>query len=168
MKIKNNIEITKAKNLVRGALSHLKALSTPSTVRNDWQAEQYAQQQINRALTIARSKLDRRHLSDFEAWVSASIAHQHRATKRLGVPLTSLGILPNEFESRDLITELNLTIDKLKNKIPELCTFARDALTIANFVSKKELVAAMLTLQSTILRDSYSYWAIETELALKQ
>lgn len=168
MKSQNKENITKARNLVRGALSHLRALSTPNALRDDWRQEQFAQQQINRAMAIARRNLDRRQLGEFERWVTESVADQHRTTTRLGTPLTSLGLLPSELASRDLVTELRLAAEKLERRIPDLCTYANDAVTIAKFVGRRDWVGAMSVLQVTIKRDSYSYWAVETELALKQ
>lgn len=168
MKSQSTSNITKARNLVRGALSHLRALSTPDALRDDWRQEQFAQQQINRALAIARRELDRRQLGEFERWVTESVADQHHTTKRLGTPLTSLGLLPTELASRDLITELRLATEKLERRLADLCTFANDAVTIAKFIGRRAWVDAMSELQVAIKRDSYSYWAVETELALKQ
>ena len=64
----------KVRNLVRGALSSLRALSTPDVLRDNWRQDQFAQQQINKALAIARHELGRRELRAFESWVTESVA----------------------------------------------------------------------------------------------
>jgi hypothetical protein len=165
MKTKNAI---KARNLVRGALSTLRALSTPDAMRDDWRQEQFAQQQINRALAIARRQLDRRELYEFERWVTASAADQNRAAKGLGTPLTSLGILPSEINSRDLATELGLGLEKLEKCTPALHIFFSDAAMLAKAVAERNWEGAIEILQKIVKQHNYSYWAIETELALKQ
>lgn len=169
MKVTNKkSDITRARNLVRGALSRLRTLSTPDDERDPWQQEQLAQQQINRAVAIARQSLGRTQLADFERWVTDSVSEQHRSASRLGAPLTSLGLLPPELASRDLATELRLTLDQLDRRFAQLIAFANDARLIAQAIGDRDWSGAASVLKSAVKRDGYSYWAVETDIHLKQ
>nr|SPS06546.1 protein of unknown function [Candidatus Nitrotoga fabula] len=166
---KNNIlYLAKAKNLVRGALSLLRETSTPDARRDLWQQEQKAQQQINKALAIAKSRLGQKKLDEFEKWVVDLIGEQNRIARRLGTHLTSLGLLPNELKPQNLPTELHLALNQLQRKWPELLVFAQDAASIAKAIALGDWVGASTMLQATRKRDGYSYWSVETEMALKQ
>lgn len=165
----NTQHLAKAKNLVRGALSLLRATtSKPKEQREAWQQEQQAQLQINKALALAKQKLSQKQLSEFEKWVANFIGDENRKVQRLGTHITSLGILPNNLESKNLATELHLALEQLQRQQPELLVFAKNIASLGKTVAIRDWAGASSTLQSIIERDGYSYWAIEAELALKQ
>lgn len=165
---KTEYHASRAKNLIRGALSILRAASTPVARRDPWKQEQLAQQQINKALAIAKKEFDQRRLSDFERWVSISIREQNRSTRRVGTHLTSLSLFPSEIQPRSLKNEISLAVDRIQKQYTELLILAKDVTTLADAVAHKDWPRASSILKTTSNRDGYSYWAIETEVALKQ
>ena len=168
MNAKSKNHLTKARNLVRGALSQLRELSKPDAVRDGWRQEQLAQQQINKALAIATRNMSRGELASFEHWVTNSMRDLHKSGTFLGAPLTSLGLLPADLSARDLVTELHLAIERLQDRSTELCEFAQQVVAVAEAIRRRDWLTANMTLQVAIKRHQYSYWAVETELALKQ
>lgn len=165
---KSTVHTDHAKNLVRGALSLLRASSVPDAHRDGWKQEQLAQHQINRALAKAKSKLSQKQLVAFEKWVVDSIKEQNRNARRIGTNITSLGLLPNELQPRDLVTELRLAFAHLYEQRVELLEFCKDVKMLGKTIASQDWAAANSLLQNARIRDGYSYWAVETELALKQ
>jgi hypothetical protein len=167
-KSKAKRDVTSARNLVRGALSGLRGASKPDSKRDAWRDEQTAQQQINRALALARRTLNRERLAAFERWVATSVADQSRASTRIGASLTALGLLPSDLAARVFLTEFSLAVNVVERRMPELTRFAADATEIASAVSRSDWDAALNRLVEVVRRDGHSYWAVETRLALVQ
>lgn len=170
---KDSIYLLKAKNLVRGALSPLRATNKPVMKRDEWKLgewkhEQFSHQQINKALALAKRELSQKQLAEFERWVADFIREQNHRSRHLGTYITSLGLLPNELQPRNLTTELNLSVDQIKRQLPELLVFAKEFSNLAKVIDIKDWVIANSILNAIRDREGYSYWAIETEIALKQ
>jgi hypothetical protein len=164
----NSLYLSQVKNLVRGALANLRASNTPDAHRDTWKQDQLIQQQINMAVAKAKCKLSKKQFYEFEKWVTELIKEQSRSLSRLGVHITSLGLLPSELKPQDLVTELQLSIEHLTRRQPELLVFANDVSVIAKAIALRDWLAAIAVLENVQKRDGYSYWAIELELALKQ
>jgi hypothetical protein len=161
-------DVTSARNLVRGALSGLRAASKPDAKRDAWRDEQTAQKQINRALAIARRTLGRDQLAGFERWVVSSVADQSRTSNRVGVSLTALGLLPSELAARDFVTEFSLATMQLERRMHALTVFASDAHAIAKAIATSSWDMALVRLAEVVKRDGHSYWSVETQLAIIQ
>lgn len=171
MKAKKNsssADVNKAKNLVRGALSRLRATSTPEQRRDPWLEEQVAQKQINRAMAIAKRQLAQTQFVAFEKWVVNFSREQNRESSRLGSNLTALGLLPTELKASNLATELQVALEQLVRNFVPLITFARSASELAHLITRRDWSNALSLLRTIRDQDGYSYWAIETELALIQ
>lgn len=166
-KIKD-LKIIRARNLVRGAISQLKSTITPKRSNQHWQQEQFAQQQINRALAIARRELTKTELQDFERWINDAVLEHKTSSSQLGTSLTSLGIFSYNLKARDLKTELTIAIDRLERHREELIEFSEAAKTIAEAIELRKWHLASSLLNAATLKWGYSYWAVESELAFRQ
>lgn len=170
MKLKSNkvSHLDKSKHLVRGAISRLRTPSSPNNKLKEWQQEQIVQIQINKALSEAKKHLRKSQLADFEKWVAVTIGEQNRLAKRIGTQITSLGFLPSELEPRDLVTELELALVQIDRQHSSMLLFLDDAIEIVDSITSRDWANASSRLQQSVSQNGYSYWAIETELALSQ
>jgi hypothetical protein len=174
-KSKSNLE--KAKNLVRGAIAqlHTETKATqrrgdraPVSSKTEWQGRQSAKLQLNRALANARKSLSLSDLRQFESWTQKALPALDRDSIKLGIPLAAVGLLAPEFETRPLHLELMACATMLNEKHEQLLEFADRASTIANDICICNYSAALAKIDASIALDGYSYWAIETRLALLQ
>ncbi|WP_427197310.1 hypothetical protein [Pseudomonas aeruginosa] len=106
MKSNKNINLVAAQNLVRGGLAILKEPSTPERKSHARKQAQKCQKQINKAISLAKSQLGPKALSDFFEWLTLQVQSAGAIQSSLGVPITSIGIFPNQIDSRDLASEL--------------------------------------------------------------
>jgi hypothetical protein len=156
------------KNLVRGAFAYLRTKSTPKAADDPWKRDLYAQQQINKAIEIARKKYGPRKFALFEEWVNSSIEKLAIGVPHIGAQITSLGVFPDSITAQDLQTEIRSAVERLKRHEGQLRQFAVDAANLANLLMEREWEDARTALETIKVRDGYSYWAVETELALTQ
>lgn len=166
---KNKSEIDNLRNQVRGALSRLRASSTPLALRQKWSQEQLVHQNINQIRARARIKLNSEQLGNFERWTGERLSSYSRSMgEDLGQPLPSLGLFPSQLVAQSLNVELQLATEELGSVSESLVSFSRKANAIARRIGEEEWGAAAAMLRETIVAYGYSYWAIETELALEQ
>jgi hypothetical protein len=156
------------KNIVRGALAYLRTNSTPKAVNDPWERDLYAQQQINKAIELARRMYGSSQFALFERWVNSSIEDLALGARRLGTQITSLGVFPESITAQDLSTEIRSAVDRLKRYEGQLRQFSLDAANLATLVMEQKWETARVALEAIKMRDGYSYWAVETELALVQ
>ncbi|WP_086968962.1 hypothetical protein [Caballeronia glebae] len=88
--------------------------------------------------------------------------------RKLGTGLTSLGVLPKEIEAQGLETELRLAVEQLVTNKSRLEDFVSDAAKIYAAIRAQDFAGASDALTTVVEREGYSYWSIETELALTQ
>lgn len=153
---------------MRGAISQLKSISTPDSAKQRWRQEQFAQQQISRAFSIARRELTKAQLQEFELWVNDAVLEQKTSGVRLGTSLTSLGIFSYDLKARDLKTELTISLDRLERQRGELTVFAEMAKNMAEAIERRHWQSASDMLERSEDKWGHSYWAVESELAFKQ
>ena len=112
MKLKRTTKksIIEAQNLVRGALAKLKEPSTPERKRDTAKQAQQCQKQINKAISLAKSKLSPKDLEEFFEWLALQVMSTGAIQSSLGVPLTSIGIFPAQIDARDLASELDTAL----------------------------------------------------------
>ncbi|MDB5824997.1 MAG: hypothetical protein JWR21_3701 [Herminiimonas sp.] len=157
-----------AKNLVRGALSMLRLISTPDQTFEAWRQEQRAHHQIKRAIAVAKKRLNTSAVVEFQHWIAKTLAEQNRSMMRLGTNLTTLGLLPSELTSQNFSTELRIAADQLKRQEPALSAFLKDVEAFQTELLRKDWDGAKAILNSVISRHGYSYWSIESSLGLEQ
>ncbi|WAR44635.1 hypothetical protein [Methylomonas rapida] len=90
---------------------------------------------------------------------------QNNSARLIGTHLTSLGLLP-EVQPQDVVTELTLSVDRLLRQHSELMVFAKDASRLAAAITNQEFIYGASILETIYKRHGYSYWAVETEIAL--
>ncbi|WP_322046085.1 hypothetical protein [Paraburkholderia sp. J67] len=156
------------KNLVRGALAYNRMSSRPDASSDLWQRDFYVHQQLNKALVLARRAYNPRQFFEFKRWLDRLLALQAPHFRKLGTGLTSLGVVPKEIEAQRLEVELQLAVEQLTNNKSRLEDFVRDAAKIYTAISTRDFAEASKALAVTVKREGYSYWSIETELALTQ
>lgn len=156
------------KNIVRGALAQLRERSTPKASSDPWQRDLIAHQQINRAIEQARRLYTRSQFEAFERWVIHHISTHAPNFQKIGSPLTSLGTLPPEITAQSLTMEISLAAERLDRFSEGLTEFAYDISRISSSLLNNDLDSASYQLRRVIERDGFSYWAVETDLALTQ
>lgn len=168
MKFNKNTKshLVKVQNLVRGALAKLREPSTPERARYANKQAQYCQKQINKAISMAKSKLSPRALEEFFEWLALQLASSGVTQPTMGAPLTSIGIFPPEIDSLDLASELETALAKLLRFPDELERFADAANSIAECIRKFDWKLASSYLASLEEGEGFSYWSLETRLAL--
>ncbi|WP_155945669.1 hypothetical protein [Metapseudomonas resinovorans] len=166
MKKKPISSLDKSKNIVRGALSHLSARSTPSRKLEAWSQEQRAQQQINRALAFAKKNLNSSQLLSFELWLSNQLVNDTKVRPRIGLSLTSLGIFPANITPKSIAIELGLARDRLGRHRDLFSDFVPDAQNLISQIRSEKWEEAIATIDEIESRDGFSYWLVETRLFL--
>lgn len=156
----------KVQNLVRGALAKLKEPNTPERKRDANRQAQNCQKQINKAISMAKSKLSPAALEEFFEWLALQMASSVATQPTMGTPLTSIGIFPPEIDSLDLASELETALAKIMRFPSELDRFADAANSIAECIRKFDWQSASYHLESLEKIEGFSYWSLETRLAL--
>ncbi|HHQ2634995.1 TPA: hypothetical protein ACSPLI_004169 [Pseudomonas aeruginosa] len=168
MKSNKNINLVAAQNLVRGALAILKEPSTPERKSHARKQAQKCQKQINKAISLAKSQLGPKALSDFFEWLTLQVQSAGAIQSSLGVPITSIGIFPNQIDSRDLASELDTALSKVLRFEAALEKFADISSNIATCIRQFDWSAASRHLEEFEKAEGVSYWSLETTLALLQ
>ncbi|MDO8040378.1 hypothetical protein [Janthinobacterium sp. SUN137] len=162
-----------AKNLARGALSILRqdGLGTKTVGRGvektpAWVSRQVATGRLNKAIETARKGLSQSDLRQFNSWLEARLPVLDSDANRIGVRLSSLGILPKELLAQGLDTELSASIERLKGRKDDILHFAQKAKIIADEIGKGHFPEALAALTESLKIYGHSFWYIESLIAV--
>ena len=163
-----NSSLVDAQNLVRGALAKLKEPSTPERQRDAAKQAQNCQKQINKAISLAKSKLAPKALEEFFEWLALQMVSMGATQSTMGVSLTSIGVFPAEIDSLDLASEIDTALSKTLRVAERLEQFIEIAHNIATCIRRFDWLAASDYVQAYEATEGVSYWSLETGLALLQ
>ncbi|MDO9421073.1 MAG: hypothetical protein Q7T66_10450 [Herminiimonas sp.] len=168
-------KLNDAKNLARGALASLQPAVKTLKRRGDvapiertsiWDVQQTRTHRLNKAIESARSGLTKADVEKFNKWLDSIIPSLDLDSGGLGVHLPSLGMLPQELLTSGLDKELEASIRRLKTCIPEIISFSKVAKRIAENVGRRQYSDALSTLEEVKNSEGYSFWYVESKLAL--
>ena len=165
---KTKYNLVDAQNLVRGALSKLKEPSTPERKRDAGKQAQQCQKQINKAISLAKSKLSPKALEEFFEWLALQVTTTGAIQSSIGVPLTSIGIFPVQIDSLDLASEIDAALSKILRFAGGLEKFANVANKVAIGIRGFDWEAALSCVEEFEADEGVSFWSLETGLALIQ
>lgn len=171
----NMKKLTHAKNLARGAIASLK--QTPQTVNRrgdmapierttNWSARQTTTFLLNKAIAAARSGLSQVDLLEFNDWLNNILPALDLESSGLGVHLPALGIFPSDLSTGSLEQELTASIQRLQDRLPEIINFAKMAKKISEDIGRLQYQKAATLLDEVKKTVGYSFWYIESHLAL--
>lgn len=153
------------KNKVRGAFSLLTERRPSRNPNHHIGSMRRAAQAVNSALSTAKSSLSKDDLLKFETWVE----NQSRAllsSKATGVAWEVLGILPEKIQPVRLSDALQQSLDAITRQKTQLENFNCQLQSINALIDAEDLFLASEAVEEVIKTHDYSYWAIETKIAL--
>ncbi|WP_186204780.1 hypothetical protein [Burkholderia gladioli] len=128
----------------------------------------YTHQQLNKALVLARRSYNTHQFVEFKRWLDRLLTLHAPHFRKLGIGLTSLGVVPKEISAQGLEAELRLAVEQIVNNRSRLEQFVHDAGKIYSAINAQDFLRASDALTEVVEREGHSYWSIETELALTQ
>lgn len=162
---KNHLNLAMLKNKVRGAFSLLTERRPSLNPNNNINSMRRAAHAVNIALSTAKSSLSKDDLLEFEKWVEVQSRTLH-SPKEIGVAWEVLGILPEKIQPVRLIDALEQSLAAItRNKI-QLENFNAQLRNIDSLIDDDDLIQASEAVERIISKHNYSYWAIETKIAL--
>jgi hypothetical protein len=120
---------------------------------------------IVKILSDARSKLSESQLREFEGW----LADQQRlqgSGYQLGVSEPLLGLAIGRVEGGSLDSALRLAVADLRRAGEIVQDFLTELTRLSLEISKEDFASALDVLREIAKKFGYSYWLIETEVAL--
>lgn len=167
-KPKRKSKADKLKNLVRGAVSTVRAPTTPASVQDKWRRHQSANLQVHKAISLAKAAGRQGVLVDFAKGVGLSPAELDLIRGKLGLPLTSLGLLPAEFAAATLSQELSIATGRILRHTSQLERSLRTVASIEKAWFVRDWQAMLEGLDDLVAREGRSFWEIELRLGVIQ
>lgn len=175
MRPKSRDGLSNAKNIARGAFSRqngqiqnvkVRGNASPVAHTPTWTARQLRTVQLTEAISRARSDLSTSELRQFDSWLR-SVGHifEDRPVS-IGTNLESLAILPENLEPSRLDIEIQTCVERIAEHAFKFEEFSRAAQNIADFVANCKYSEAIAALDDQAHLYGYSFWYLETKLAL--
>ncbi|MDP3517757.1 MAG: hypothetical protein Q8S94_11385 [Pseudohongiella sp.] len=161
------VTLVEIKNSARGAISLLKAKGSPDYNKIQWKRVQRARTQINQSKVLAKKVLSHAEYENFYHWLKIQL-QPNTSAGTLGKDLTLLGIMPNSISSASLKLEIELACKRINEERESILDFFSSAQALNIMIEQLEFTNALESLKEIIEKQSYSYWGIETEIALLQ
>lgn len=175
MRVNSRDSLSNAKNIARGAFSRLdgqihgikaRGNMAPIAQMPAWAARQHRAAQVAEAIRQARLGLSTFELRQFDRWLT-SMGHIVEAQSNcIGTNLESLAIFPENLEPKGLEIEIQTSFDKLHEHANQLEEFSKVAQQIADLVGRCKYHEAIAALDEQVDAHGYSFWYLETKLAL--
>lgn len=175
MRVKSRGKLSNAKNIARGAFSRLGGQIRQIEARGDnapiaqtpaWVARQLRTVQLTEAVKQARIDLSTSELREFDRWLT-SMGHIIEAqSDSIGTNVDSLAIFPENLESKGLEIELRGSLERLREHAAQLEEFSKTAQQVADLVGICQYDEAIAALEGQLDAYGYSFWYLETKLAL--
>ncbi|WP_372827762.1 hypothetical protein [Polaromonas sp.] len=154
------------KNRVRGAIASLKTVPSGKDPEQKWVADQRAAGALNKALSDARKRLPAGPLRRFEVWVDEFTKAQLQA-ERIGTTTALLGILPKKPAALPLLHSLLSAREELLRAKRMLNLYCTRAAVVRDLLLGEQWCEADRALNEVTAEFGYSYWAIESKIALQ-
>ncbi|MDD2546141.1 MAG: hypothetical protein PHI55_07640 [Burkholderiaceae bacterium] len=162
---KIRINLASLKNKVRGAFSLLTERRPSINPSHNINSMRRAAHAVNSALSIAKSSLSKDDLLEFETWVESQSRKLH-SPKEIGVAWEVLGVLPEKIQAVRLSYALQQSLDAIIRQKLQLEDFNIQLRNVNLLIDGGDLFKASEAVEKIINTHDYSYWAIETKIAL--
>jgi hypothetical protein len=153
------------KNKIRGASSSLKNKTPPRTAGTYVTVQRHALKSMNHAIGAARSSFRGESLHEFEKWVSGQYQLSNQDTG-IAVPKELLGILPESLKPRSLQSELENTLLTIRREARKIELFLVFLSKLSTEIELGRFENSLALVEQHIQSVGYSYWAIETKIAI--
>jgi len=152
-------------NRVRGAVALLKTVPAGKKAEEKWIWDQRAIGSLNKALNDARRKLNHGGLEKFEAWADEFARAQLQAEK-IGTSPALLGVFPTKPSSMTLAAALRSAHQELLRAERLVKLYSEKVTPLTDLLLSEKWTEAAKVIQQITTEFGYSYWSIETEIAI--
>lgn len=175
MRAKARDGLSNAKNIARGAFSRLngqiqqiktKGSAAPIAQTPAWAARQIRTAQLSEAIEQARMCLSTSELRQFDYWLKSMGHIIETSSPSVGTNLESLAIFPEKLEPQGLEVEIRSSLNRLGQVADEIRKFSENAKQVADLVGRCRYSEALEEIKDHSETYGYSFWFLETKLAL--
>ena len=153
------------KNKIRGAASALRTRTPAKTPQGRVNAKRQALQSMKHAVGEARSSFHGSSLLDFENWVAGQYTLSNHDSG-IGTRKELLGVLPSALSPRSLESELENTAITLARFSSGFSGFLKLLCRLSDEIECGRYDPALSMIDAHIKQEGYSYWAVETKIAI--
>ena len=161
----NRVTVAKLRNRIRGAIKRNANTANFMTASLLSSRQSQTQRLISATLAEARKVLPQQAANEFEVWVELQLRSQN-GKNQFGPSLQGLGTSLRSVGVKDLGDTLSLAIKTLERHRSEVAEIIASALSVGDLIERACYLEASRLLTQLNKKHGYSYWSLETEIAL--